>query len=569
MFDFTQNSLTQSLNATGPFPDDPLDSSSPLSDASLTTRQGASQSLLSAQKLIEQQTATNLSTTSQPKPMTDFDDQATWDQHNSLAPAPKTESDSYQPQEQLQKVDSLLAGGLLDQASLNSAEGAFTVGDSGLVSVDFLFDGGEYTGELAIFSLVGMGNLTVADFAEEAARRAISGTSQGQIVIADSVEGAQFFGELGESDRNQGNAATTKTLTLPADTRFAFMLVPNGTVAAVAASDTSSDSSNTPLFSIAAYNPGGTAQIAQATDGVFAIEDLQIGKGDADFNDIVFRVEGASSAVLPLLQLANPNKNWLTNPTAAVFLNTSQGTEPSVPTEPDPINPVEPPTGSTVIADISEEVNKFTRNASEAEIIATGANSVTFGSQTVYIGTDQVSGDNQDPIVRSFDPINPENNWIRQDFETTGTDGRGLGLIWTGTALYGVFSVDGTQGTAAEDFRRATGNVKQEWLRSFGSGEGKVAVIGQIDPATGALLKAAYLSAINNGKTNSLFVTGATVNSTGNLVISAKSFFRPRRPNGNPLTKDQGNTQGSPFDYTVEITADLTEVINTAAEGWS
>ncbi len=134
-----------------------------------------------------------------------------------------------------------------------------------------------------------------------------------------------------------------------------------------------------------------------------------------------------------------------------------------------------------------------------------------------------------------------------------------------------MFSVDGTQGTAAEDFRRATGEVQQSWLRSYGSGGGsKAAVIGQIDPATGALLKAAYLSAVKqDGKTNSLSIVGAAVNSAGNLAISARSYFSPRRPDGSPMTQDPDNTQGSPFDYTVEITADLTRVVSTAADGWS
>ncbi len=566
MFDFTESSLPESLDTVGPFPDGTFSEPSLLQDLGQTTRRDSSQNLLLAPRLIQQPAETDLSTAAELESMANFDNQAVFNQSDSLEYLSETESNS-QPSQQ---VDSLLSGGLLDQASLNNAEGTFTVGDSGLVAVDFLFDGGDYTGELAVFTLAGMANLSTADFAREAARRAISGTSDGQIVIADRVEGAQFSAELGERDRNQGSAATTKTFTLAAGTRFAFMLVPNSTIAAVATDAFLLDSENAPLFSIAAYNPGGTAQLAQAAEGIFAMEDLQVGKGDADFNDIVFQVKGASSAVASLLQLAGPSKNWLANPAAEAFLNVSKGSENPSPVGPNPINPVEPPAESTAIVDISGEVNKFTRDTSEEDIIAAGADSITFGSQTVYIGTEQVSANNQDPIIRSFDSANPDNNWTRQDLETTGTDGRGLGLIWTGTALYGVFSVDGTQGEVAEDFRRATGEVKQDWLRSYGSGEGKVAVIGQLDPATGALLKAAYLSAVKqNGESNSLSITGATVNGVGNLVISAKSFFSPRRPNGSALTKDPNNTQGSPFDYIVEITPDLTEVISTAADGWS
>jgi hypothetical protein len=38
--------------------------------------------------------------------------------------------------------------------------GYFTVGESGEVTIDYLFDGGGYEGELAIFSLEGMEDLT-------------------------------------------------------------------------------------------------------------------------------------------------------------------------------------------------------------------------------------------------------------------------------------------------------------------------------------------------------------------------------------------------------------------------
>lgn len=578
MFDFTQNSFSQSFNVATPLADNvlggALSGALPQDLIGQDTRRDSPQSL-STQQLTQQLSPTSLSTTADLRSIAAFADQDIFGLEDSLDYLSETESDTQASQE----TDSLLFGGRINQASLDSAEGAFVVGESGSVAINFLFDGGNYTGELAIFTLAGMGELSTKDFAKEAARRALSGTSEGQIVIVDRTEGAQFKGKMGERDRNQGNPASTKTLTLATGTRFAFMLVPNSTVAAVASGETvlNASSSNTPLFSIAAYNPGGHDQLAQAAEGIFAMEDLQIGKGDADFNDIIFQVEGATSSIPSLSKLVNPGKIWLTNPTAKAFLPKFQDsgeespTPPENPIDPNPVdpNPIDPPIDSTVTVDISSEVNKFGGSTSVKDIIATGANSVTFGSQTVYIGTEQVSSNNQNPIIRSFDPDNLDNNWIRQDLETTGIDSRGLGLIWTGTALYGVFSVDGTQGTTAEDFRRASGAAQQNWLRSYGTGGGaKAAVIGQIDPITGALLKAAYLSAVNNGRTNSLSVTGATVNSAGNLVISAKSFFSPRRPNGTAMTKDPGNEQGSPYDYTVEITPDLTKVISTAAVGW-
>jgi len=54
--------------------------------------------------------------------------------------------------------------------------GVFTVGYSGQVSIDYLFDGGAYQGDLAIFSLEGMEQFdaNLNEFIAEAARRALS-----------------------------------------------------------------------------------------------------------------------------------------------------------------------------------------------------------------------------------------------------------------------------------------------------------------------------------------------------------------------------------------------------------
>ena len=496
-----------------------------------------------------------------------------------------------------------------DQTSLNSAVGTFVVDDGGQVDVDFLFDGGGYAGELAVFSLAGMGGLSKEAFIKEAAARSLSNSSQGRVVIADTTEGAQFSGKLGGSDYNKGPAASTRVLNLAAGSRFALMLAPKGKIADALASD------QQPLFSIAAFNPNGGTQIGQAVKGIYGMEDLPIGKGDADFNDIVFQIKGATSNVTNLDQVVNPAKDWRDSPVAQPFLKSPQFSEPGKelpPKSPTPEpatgkpsvdkNPATPPSdkappmaekppvvekppvaekpikspalpssSSKFISDISGAVNKFTPRTSTADLIASNADRIKIGTQTIYIGTEQVTSINQNPIIRSIDPANPSNNWLRTDIETTGTDGRGLGLAWTGSALYGVFSVDGTQGTPSQDFRRASGGAQQNWLKSFGPGGGKkVAVIGQLDPATGKLLKAAHLSAVlSNGQSNSLSVKGMTTNSAGNLVISASSYSSPRKPDGKALTRNPGNKAGSPFDYTLEITPDLSRVVSTSAKGWS
>ncbi|OAB63033.1 hypothetical protein AY599_00395 [Leptolyngbya valderiana BDU 20041] len=226
-----------------------------------------------------------------------------------------------------------------------------------------------------------------------------------------------------------------------------------------------------------------------------------------------------------------------------------------------------PSTGSLPAA-IDTSFVGFSPSDSEATIAATSAQRLTIGTQTLYIGTHQASSINQNPIIASFDSSNPSNNWIRTDYEATGADGRGYGLFWNGSNLYAVFSTDGTQGTSSQDWRRASGSATQNWLKSYGAGGGaKVSVIGQIDLATGELQSAAYLSALlSSGNSNTLTITDVTTNGSGNLVVSARSFFNPRNPDGSAMT--QVGSDSSPFDYTLEISPDLRTVVDTSAVGW-
>jgi hypothetical protein len=249
---------------------------------------------------------------------------------------------------------------------------------------------------------------------------------------------------------------------------------------------------------------------------------------------------------------------------AADFAGASDtSSNPSIPVIP-PANPTTP-----MAASVQSTTVKFSASDSQATIAATAAARIQIGTQTIYIGTQQVSSINQNPLIVSFDAQNPANNWVRTDYEVTGADGRGYGLFWSGSQLYAVFSVDGTQGTSAEDFRRASGGATQAWLRSYGSGGGpKVSVLARLNPATGEMIDAVYLSAVlGSGKSNSLAVTGLSTNAAGNLVVKSQSYFAPRHPDGSAMT--QITSGSSPFDYTLEITPDLKTVVSTAAVGWS
>ncbi|MDJ0674655.1 MAG: FG-GAP-like repeat-containing protein [Calothrix sp. MO_167.B42] len=195
--------------------------------------------------------------------------------------------------------------------------GIFTVDNTGQFTIDFLFDAGSYKSELAVVNLTGMENLTPGspEFIQEAARRALSNSTLGYIILADQTEGAKFGGELAESNKNQGNYLNVKTFTMNPGDRFIFMMVPNGTMEEVL-DNPGIDNNQRPLFSIAQANPDNGIQMTQlatgaADGGVFAMEDLRRDQNsDADYNDIIFHVRGAAGKATPLAEVVNPGKPW-------------------------------------------------------------------------------------------------------------------------------------------------------------------------------------------------------------------------------------------------------------------
>ncbi|WP_442789475.1 PKD domain-containing protein [Nostoc sp. PCC 7524] len=195
--------------------------------------------------------------------------------------------------------------------------GIFLVNLTGQITVDFLADAGTYNGELALFSLEGMDTLAPGstEFVREAARRALSNSNLGYILISDSIQGARFQGELGEVDKNDGIYSAPITVQLNANTRFAFVLVPNGTVQEVF-NNAAINGAKRPLFSISAANPRGLTQMGRLdpgdlNGGVFGFEDLRLdGKSDKDFNDIIFQLKGAVGKGLTLSELIAKGKVW-------------------------------------------------------------------------------------------------------------------------------------------------------------------------------------------------------------------------------------------------------------------
>ncbi|MFP5273157.1 S8 family serine peptidase [Coleofasciculus sp.] len=196
--------------------------------------------------------------------------------------------------------------------------GTFTVGETGDVSIDFLFDGGNYQGELAIFSLDGMDEFEPGseEFIQEAASRALSDSELGHIAIADQTEGARFSDELAEVNDNAGEYLGVKTFQMRPGDEFGVMLVPNSTVQQVF-DNPDAGGAVRPLFSMATANPEDafhTGQIADVTgDGsTFVMEDLRVDAdwNDQDYNDIVFQVRGATGKAALMDDVVDPNHDW-------------------------------------------------------------------------------------------------------------------------------------------------------------------------------------------------------------------------------------------------------------------
>lgn len=180
------------------------------------------------------------------------------------------------------------------------AAGVFTVGDDGIVSIDWLYDGGAYEGEMGIFSLTGMDIYTPksVNFIKEAVRRALSNSEEGYVVISDKTEGARFSGLLGESSEwNKGPYRNAKELhMIPGDT-FATILVPNFTLQELYDDPETDNVQKQPLFSLASANPEDDLYLGQIADingkgNAFIYEDKNFISSDKDYNDLIFQVQG-------------------------------------------------------------------------------------------------------------------------------------------------------------------------------------------------------------------------------------------------------------------------------------
>jgi Domain of unknown function (DUF4114) len=198
--------------------------------------------------------------------------------------------------------------------------GTFTVDADGKVNVDYLFDGGWFRGELAVFSLEGMEQFAPHStaFMLEAGRRALTGSAQGQILIRDNLEGAKFSANLGyeanfNTDPQKYRGVNNAVYLTPGD-KVGLMLVPHTTVQETVNNPQNiSQFGKFPLFSIPEANLSraiaGQFGDVNAT-GTIALEDTVIYQADKDYNDMILQLEGLQGNLESLTNRINSARDW-------------------------------------------------------------------------------------------------------------------------------------------------------------------------------------------------------------------------------------------------------------------
>ncbi|MEG3923628.1 DUF4114 domain-containing protein, partial [Microcoleus sp. T3_D1] len=237
-------------------------------------------------------------------------------------PTPTTNQIPQEPQTSTTKTDPI-TGDTAKPATQNNISfdsGIFQADETGKIVFDYLSDGGWYQGELAIISLTGMQEFVPDSeaFILEAARRAGSNSSLGYIAISDSTEAASFSSLEGENNFNIGEYRGIKTFAMTPGDELGIILVPNGTIQQVY-DNPGIGGDKKPLFSMATANSSDAfqrGQIASVANGgsIFVMEDMGIGEGsDADYNDIIFSLKGATPRVISMDDVIAKNSDWRTS----------------------------------------------------------------------------------------------------------------------------------------------------------------------------------------------------------------------------------------------------------------
>lgn len=181
------------------------------------------------------------------------------------------------------------------------------------------------------------------------------------------------------------------------------------------------------------------------------------------------------------------------------------------------------------------------------------AASVTVGDTTLYVGHEQVSANNQDPVVARFDDGEAVYCHYHED---DGPDGRAVGLTWDGGQFaYVIYTVVGG-GTDLEG--------KGGWLDSYApgaiSGGGpKVSYVGRVEVETGELESGTFIiSVLTSGSVNTHNPSAApTVLEDSTVQFLGESAHKPIDADGSTSM----DCTDYPFDTKYVFSSDLSELI--------
>jgi len=221
----------------------------------------------------------------------------------------------------------------------------------------------------------------------------------------------------------------------------------------------------------------------------------------------------------------------------------------------------------------------FSCSQTEAQIASSGAVRVYGGadrSQRWYIG-EVLNQSTVNPIIASFKAGKLQ--WCRTDYESTADQSVGYGLLYnkdpfssSPPSIYAVFSSRSHQvGVGDKDFRRfaTTGRQPNQGVvpggsRACAQGDAKVSVIAKVDPTTGDVLAATYVTSRRLfGLSGSLTVTGldhslSTRAAGETITVRALSSAVPLRPNQTRMRC----TVNGPYNYTITYASDLEMILS-------
>ena len=207
----------------------------------------------------------------------------------------------------------------LDSSVSEFESGVFQITDpNGNVGFEWLYDGGKYRGEMGVFSLEGMDEYDPGSkaFTEIAAQRVVSGSDLGHIIFSDKIEGAKFYKALpNDGNWNAGTYEGFKTFKMTPGDQFGIMLIPDGTFQDVIDNPEVGEAKR-PLYSMATANPDDHFHVGQLADvtgdgKTFVFEDWRADAGtDNDYNDLIFRIEGAEGEAVNLDEVIDPELEW-------------------------------------------------------------------------------------------------------------------------------------------------------------------------------------------------------------------------------------------------------------------